>query len=571
MQIEIIYQDQNLIAVNKPAGLLVHPDQTDDPASADLVTALKKQTGQNYFGIHQRLDREVSGVILFALTREVNPTLARSFEGREVIKEYLAIVSGKPNPHKGIITAQLSRQPDKNGRYLTVKSGGVAATTRYELQTTTKDNRFSLLRLQLETGRTHQLRAHLAHIGCPIVGDTLYEGRQFPRLLLHATRLELKHPVSGENLELIAPPPALFNRIAENLAEFDLSEKPAQAGLKALLPKSAQKGLVELLELAESRRQPLADDRDNTAYRLVNAKADGLPDFTLDRFGKVLVLSFYDPTIDQNSPLVSALKEAIGQIWQGYSLYVKYRPRTAARLSEPEIALIAPPFPLSGTAIAEISVKENGLNYLIRPGQGLSVGLFLDMREMRARVQAWAEAKTVLNCFSYTCAFGVAATAGGATRVLNLDASRGVLDWGKENYLANGFKPDDYDFLEGDVFDWLGRFGRKGQQFDMLILDPPSYSTTKKTRFAADKNYGDLIKLAAPLVAKGGILIAASNHAGLDKRTFRRMVNEGITAAKRTVTNLTPYHEPELDFPHAPAKEGYLKLLVCHIIPSPPE
>ena len=107
--------------------------------------------------------------------------------------------------------------------------------------------------------------------------------------------------------------------------------------------------------------------------------------------------------------------------------------------------------------------REEGLTYLIRSDRGLSSGLFADMRETRGRVRAWAEGKTVLNTFAYTCGFGVAATAGGAARVLNLDLSRNVLAWGQENYRLNGFEPDAHDFVFGDVFDWLARFARRGR------------------------------------------------------------------------------------------------------------
>jgi 23S rRNA (cytosine1962-C5)-methyltransferase len=569
MLIQIIYQDQYLLAVNKPVGMLAHPDQANDPSSPDLVSNLKRQTGLAELGVHQRLDREVSGVMLFAVDKMINPKLAGLFEGREVVKEYLAIVSNPPNPGKGTIKTNLSQKPDKDGRYLTVKSGGVSAITHYEVEAVSVDKKLSLLRLQLETGRTHQLRAHLAHLNCPIVGDSLYGGKWFPRLLLHAARLSLVHPVSGEKLAINAGSPSLFQQIKENkpLPEFALVEKLALAkeGLAALVPKPSREGLYNLLKLAESRRAPLNNDPMNTAYRLVNGIADGLPDLTLDRFQNVLILSFYDPKIDKNHPLVPVLRDEIQRVWSDYSLYVKYRPRTAARLNEPDLAEIAPKEPLYGEPQAEIVIKENNLNYVIKPTNGLGVGLFLDMRAMRARVQVWAKNKTVLNCFSYTGGFSVAARAGGATRVLNLDASRGVLDWAKLNYQANDFTPDDYDFVDGDVFDWLGRFGRKGQQSDIVILDPPSYSTTKKTRFAADKNYADLVQLAAPIVAKGGLLIAATNHAGIEKRDFRRMVTNGLILAKRSAVSLTAYHEPELDFPHPHNKEGYLKILVCQL------
>ena len=114
------------------------------------------------------------------------------------------------------------------------------------------------------------------------------------------------------------------------------------------------------------------------------------------------------------------------------------------------------------------------------------------MREGRARVRAWAAGRRVLNTFAYTCGFGVAATAGGATRVLNLDLSKSVLEWGQANYRANGFEPDPHDFVFGDVFDWLARLAKRGDRFDLVILDPPGFSRTKSRAFSAARDYGEL-------------------------------------------------------------------------------
>src|SRR5690606_23072127 len=111
----------------------------------------------------------------------------------------------------------------------------------------------------------------------------------------------------------------------------------------------------------------------------------------------------------------------------------------------------------------------NGLRFIICPGQGLSVGLYLDMRDGRQWVRGQVAGRTVLNCFAYTCAFGVYSHAGGAARVVNLDLSRRVLDWGEENLRRNGVEPRRIDHIAGDTFDWLGRFQKKGEQFDCVI------------------------------------------------------------------------------------------------------
>jgi len=548
LQLQILHHDQDIVAVNKPTGWLTHADDPQDTASLDLVSFLKKSLDLPYLGIHHRLDREVSGVLVFSARKEANGWLARAFEGREVVKEYLAVVQGKLPSRAGVIDTPI---PDKGGKKL-------PALTRYRVEALSPDNKRSLVRLTLETGRTHQLRVHLAQVGCPILGDTNYgpQPNNFPRLLLHSAKLVLPSPNGWLNLE--APIPATFAETLKGrgLAEF---EQVAKQSLKSLQPHNLD-GLTALLELAKERRASFSEDTD-TIYRLINAAGDGLPGFTLDRYGPALVLNFYDPEIKASSPALKILLEGLAKVWPEQSIYVKFRPPTAARLGDAPPHEIAPPLPLVGPTQPEFVALENGLKYIIKPGDGLSVGLFPDMRQMRERLRHWAAGKTVLNCFSYSCGFGVAALAGGATRVLNLDAARRALDWGKESYRANGFDPADFDFVDGDVFDWLTRFGRKGQTFDIVLLDPPSFSTTRQSRFSADQNYPMLAELAARVVASGGLLIASTNHARLERRSFRQAVTKGLEKSGRQLqTAPAVYEEPDLDFPHL--GEGYLKILV---------
>ncbi len=578
--IPLIYQDDDVVVVNKPAGVNVHSDEGAG-LGFDMVSALKRQLGVDYLGLHHRLDREVSGVIVLALRAEANARLAKLFEGREAQKEYLALVKGRPPKKSGVIDAPLAPRPDGRWQVVTAETKGAkSASTRYRLEG--QGPGYSLLRLTLETGRTHQLRVHLAHVGCPIIGDVLYgappakgKGRgksqeepKFPRLLLHAVRLGL--PGIGVGW-FEAPLPAIFERAkAERpLPELALAER-LSGGSVSLLQPGERVALNGLLELARERRAPLADDPllENTAYRLVNAVGDGLPGMTLDRYGSALVLNCYDPVLETGHPALKLLLDGITRIWPGISVYAKFRPRQTSQLGENVLPEVAPPKPLAGPGenLPEVlTVQENGLNYLIRPGEGLSVGLFLDMREVRARLREWAADKTILNCFSYTCAFGVSGLAGAAKRVLNLDAGRRALEWGKENYQANGLTINDFDFVDGDMFDWLGRFARREELFEVVILDPPSYSTTRKTRWAAEQDYDKLAALAAKIIAPGGLLLACSNHAGLNRKNFRQMVLKGIEEANRQGEIIGVYHEPELDFPRSGETEGYLKVLALRL------
>jgi 23S rRNA (cytosine1962-C5)-methyltransferase len=313
------------------------------------------------------------------------------------------------------------------------------------------------------------------------------------------------------------------------------------------------------LSLIVQRRAPLAADPATTAYRLVHGAADGLGGITVDRFGDVLVVNFYE---EFPSRAQKALIAALADVCQPRAIYLKQRPPEASRITEAEMERLAPPTPAWGEPCDQVTVLEDGLCYVIRPGAGLNVGLFLDMREMRGRVRAWADGKTVLNCFAYTCGFGVAATAGGASRVLNLDLSRSALAWGQENYRANGFVPDDYDFVYGDAFDWLGRFARRGQTFDVVIVDPPGFARAHGRPFSAMRHYARLAEMAARVVSVRGLLIACCNVAALTRRDFRRQVEQGIAAAGRAAEVVGVFSEPAVDFPVPPGEAPYLKLLV---------
>jgi 23S rRNA (cytosine1962-C5)-methyltransferase len=581
LEIPVIYRDDNLLVVNKPVGVNTHSD--GEAGGADVVTALKRTLNLTYIGVHHRLDREVSGVLAFAVRKEANAALAQAFEGRLAVKEYVALVRGKLPQRAGTVEAPLIEE--KSGVWRVARKderGAKPALTRYRVEIATET--YTLVRLTLETGRTHQLRVHLAHLGCPIIGDPIYSqplksrsqtahpakaapGDFFPRLLLHAARLVLPQPGKNEKLELLAPLPPIFARAASGqpLPEVELAARLGNSSLSiGKISNRDRDGLTGLLNLANERRAPLSNDPDRTttAYRLVNGTGDGLPGVTLDKYGDALVLNSYDLQLEPGAPALQILLDAISVIWQKMSVYGKFRPRQASTLSSARPEEVAPEKPLVGVHLPELTVVENGLNYLIRPGDGLSPGLFLDMRDGRASVAELAAGKTLLNTFSFTCAFGLVAAKTGAKRALNLDAGRRVLDWGKQNYALNALTPDDYDFVEGDVFDWLVRFGRRGQTFDIIILDPPSYSTVKKTRWSVERNYGELALLATKVTAPGGYLLACTNHAGLSRRNFRQDVLQGVAHAGRSAQVLAYLHEPDLDFPRPAATEPYLKALL---------
>ncbi|HEY1907680.1 MAG TPA: class I SAM-dependent methyltransferase [Myxococcaceae bacterium] len=318
-------------------------------------------------------------------------------------------------------------------------------------------------------------------------------------------------------------------------------------------------GARALLARALERRAPLREDRRTTAFRWLNGAADGAPGATLDLFGDVGVLSAYDA--QDPAPLADAAMELVPL----RAVYLKSRPREAGTLRSEERAVRAPAAPLRGSAVEALDVREQGLVFRIRPGEGLAVGLYLDMREARGWVRAHARGGTLLNCFAYTGAFGIAARAGGAARAVDVDLSRRSLVWGEENARLNGQSPPATDRLAGDVFEWLRRLARREERFDAVVLDPPGFARGKAGTFSAARDWPGLVERTAPLVARDGWLLAACNVAALSARKFEAALAEGVRRAGRTAEEVARPDASPLDFPVPRGEEPPLKVRVLRL------
>ncbi|MGH7295745.1 MAG: RluA family pseudouridine synthase, partial [Polyangiaceae bacterium] len=255
----VVHDDGDVIVVDKPAGV---PSQAADPARPDdVVTRLSAFLGGAYLGVHQRLDRDTSGLLLYARRKELNASLAKQFEGRSVKKTYLALVTGWPR-RRDSARLEDALAPDRDNTMRVVKRRGPdakLAVTR--VRVLRRSGERALLELELETGRTHQARVQLAHAGSPIAGDALYEGAPAPRLMLHASRLELVHPRTGEPARFSAPTPADFDAWLSHGDPGDRIYDDAAA-------------LERALDRAMERRWALgraaSGPRATTAFRLVN-------------------------------------------------------------------------------------------------------------------------------------------------------------------------------------------------------------------------------------------------------------------------------------------------------------
>ncbi|WP_216319369.1 class I SAM-dependent rRNA methyltransferase [Deinococcus aestuarii] len=284
-----------------------------------------------------------------------------------------------------------------------------------------------------------------------------------------------------------------------------------------------------------------------TVYRAAHTtETDGL--FALDVAGDTGVLSLYaDLTPGEETRLAAACGDAAGLA----GVYLKRRPVEARHAANVAREWLSPPEPVWGEERTDVVALENGVPFLIRPGDDLSIGLFTDARPMRAWVREHAPpGGRVLNTFAYTCGFGLNAALGRAEVVKNVDLSRKVLAWGQENYALSGLAAPATDFLYGDVFEWLARLRRRGDTFDLVILDPPSFARGRGGVWRAESDYGALVASAADVTAPGGRLLAMTNHAGLSESAFERLVASGLTKAGRRA-HLDTHLHPGEDYPGA--------------------
>jgi 23S rRNA (cytosine1962-C5)-methyltransferase len=320
--------------------------------------------------------------------------------------------------------------------------------------------------------------------------------------------------------------------------------------------------LTDVLGRAVERREPLRSGGATTAYRLVHDRADGLADLTLDWFDAVAVLSLYRQfSAAQEQQLVAAVVE----VAHPRALYLKRRPKEARIAANAARDEVAPTAPVYGEPVESCTVAEEGLRFAIRPGQGLSVGLYLDMRDTRSWARARLGGAAVLNCFAYTCAFSVAARAGGAAKVVNVDLSRRVLRWGEENAELNGQPIEPKDYLAGDVFEWLRRLAKREARFEAVILDPPSFSKAPQGVFSSQRDYPRLVQAAAAVLGPGGLLIACSNHAAIEPSRFERQVRQGLEQAGRGAQLTERLGPSPLDFPATKEQPAALKVLVWKV------
>ncbi|PLX97202.1 MAG: 23S rRNA (cytosine(1962)-C(5))-methyltransferase RlmI [Desulfuromonas sp.] len=380
--------------------------------------------------------------------------------------------------------------------------------------------------------------------------------RRHPWVFRSAIKEIQGHPEQGATIELVGPEGEWLARgawsaesqIAVRVWTFDSDEVVDREFFRSRL------------DAAIRVRSAYFDVDLERAGRLVNAESDGLPGVVIDRYADCLVCQFLTAGAEAwRGPIVEELQEllpAISSIYERSDVDVREKeglPQRTGLLAGSE-----PP--------QTIQIVENGYRLQVDVRNGHKTGFYLDQRGNRAAVADLASGRDVLNCFSYTGGFGVAAMRGGAARVINVDASAPALELARQHAQLNELDMERMEFVEADVFKFLRGCRDARREFDLIILDPPKFAANRNQIDQACRGYKDINLLAFKLLRPGGLLVTYSCSGHIGRDLFQKVVADAALDARRNAVILewlsqADDHSCNLAFP-----EGfYLKGLVCRV------
>ena len=305
-----------------------------------------------------------------------------------------------------------------------------------------------------------------------------------------------------------------------------------------------------LFRQAKEKRKAYYQDELTTAFRLFNQEGDGFGGLTVDLYGDYAVFSWYNSYVYQIRKVIS---EAFRQVFpEVLGTYEKIRFQGLDYESAHVYGQEAPDF---------FTVLENGVLYQVFMNDGLMTGIFLDQHEVRGSlVDGLAMGKSLLNMFSYTAAFSVAAAMGGASQTTSVDLAKRSRELSQAHFQANGLSTDNHRFIVMDVFEYFKYAKRKALTYDVIVLDPPSFARNKKQTFSVAKDYHKLISQSLEILNPGGIIIASTNAANVSRQKFTEQIDKGF--AGRSYQILNKYGLPA-DFAYNKKDESsnYLKVI----------
>lgn len=550
-----LFEDDRLLAVAKPAG--VDTGGAAGRVGAGLVEILAdvRGSGERLLPVN-RLTRYESGVLLIGKDPAIVTEIRAGLRLMRIAQEYMAVVVGQMResrqtigpPSRGLeaVGTRLRRTHGKaRGAHMkharrTPTPAFRAERVRTEVRSATgprttlrlihPGKHRALVRCRTSANNTHTLRAQLRSVRLRLLGDTLHDrSRRIDRpeqTCLHLEQIAFHHPAVKSKVTVKCKAPGVFKAVTDGQREVERA-----------------------LHAALTRRLRCVVEPDTNSYRLLTGDAEGVRGLTAEKYGRVVILHMHrESAVLRQSLMVIARwyrrMLGVGAVYAKLPAKGRAAPDDEGSRSERGARTAACPSshglpqPLVGQPVPEqFVITERGLRFAIRPFDGLSVGLFLDHRENRSRVRSLAEGKDVLNLFAYTCGFSVAAGVGGAQSTVSVDISSKHLEWGQTNFELNGLDLKDHQFITSDALDYLKRAKRQGRQFDLILLDPPTFAHGRKRKqdFSIIRDLADLVAASMALLRAEGVLMVSTSYRRFSMPGIRDRIKEGAGGRKFNV------------------------------------
>lgn len=294
---------------------------------------------------------------------------------------------------------------------------------------------------------------------------------------------------------------------------------------------------IKRLIVALNKRTKLFSDPDTNCFRVFNGEGDGVGGLTIEYFDGYFVINWYSKGIYEFREFVI---EALKSVTSFRGIYEKKRFNEDGKYIEQDDFITGERAPIP------LIVKENGVNFAIYLNEGAMVGVFLDQREVRKTIRdKYSKGKKVLNTFSYTGAFSIFASLGGAEMTTSVDLANRSLPKTREHFEINGIDPEKEEIVVEDVFKYFKYAVKKELKFDLSILDPPSFAKSKDFIFSADKDYKDLLKQTIEITEVGGVIVASTNCANFNMKRFKGFVSDAFKELSLAYKILEEFSLPE--------------------------
>lgn len=493
----MVFENNDFLVINKPYGYRVH---RVNPMQWGLLETLESQKNCKLWPVH-RLDKDTSGLLIFAKSKETSQNFFDLFEQNKVHKKYLFLTSKKSMQESFEYESFIEKLDET---FTSSKTQPPNSKTRFKKMQAVGP--LTLWLAEPETGKPHQIRLHARDNNMTVLGDPLYHGGPHHRLALHAAELEFSF--KNEKFHFTCPAPSDFT--------------PLSNGTEALLL-SAKENIYNWINHQDTNCLQIARlMRNQWAIELLDQT------YWIKNYGE---------------PLTDVVKNELQHFATKHSCKVFVRTmkdRGQGVGGEEKDLLFA-----TDSRTTTWTVKENDLNYELRSDSGFSTGLFLDQRENRLWVKNNSIGKRVLNLFSYTCAFSVSAAAGDAETVTSVDASGVFLDWGKQNFLLNDLDPAAAEFFQQDCLLFLNGAKKRSRKWDLIVCDPPTFGRSKNNIWKIEKDFPELMQLLWSCLEKRGRILLTCNY---EKWTKTDLIKKIRLALKNDRVEILDLPLPPLDY-----------------------